>query len=131
MNISQIARQTRLSAKSIRLYEEKGIISPPQRADNGYRVYDQSHVEQLLIVARAKRAGFTLDECASLVALAHNSERTSAEVKQRAQEKLAEVEKKMQELAVMKQQLEQWIAACPGDSGADCPIIDDLTGCNK
>lgn len=131
MNISQIARQTGLSAKSIRLYEDKGIISAPGRAENGYRVYEQQHIEQLMIIARARQAGFTLEECAALVALANNQQRSSAEVKQRAQEKLAEVGQKIAALQVMQKQLEQWIAACPGDDGPACPIIDELKGCGK
>lgn len=126
MNISQISNITNLSAKSIRLYESKGIISVPVRSDNGYRNYSQKHIDELLIVARAKRAGFSLDECKALVELAKDSERTSAEVKQKAQDKLLEVNKKLAELNEIKSQLEKWISECPGNAEADCPIIDDL-----
>lgn len=44
MNISQIAKLTSLTAKSIRLYEEKGLIIPPLRSESGYRTYTQQHV---------------------------------------------------------------------------------------
>ena len=126
MNISQVAKLTNLSAKSIRLYESKGVIAPPQRSENGYRVYHQSHVNELLVVAKARRAGFTLDECKALVHLASNPNRTSAEVKARAEEKLVEVNRKLQELLAIKEQLEKWVAECPGDAGTQCPIIEDL-----
>lgn len=126
MNISQVAKATQLSSKSIRLYEEKGLISTPLRSVNGYRQYSHSHIEELLVIARAKRVGFTLEECKALVHLANNSETTSAEVKRRAEEKLAEVKIKLAELTVIKTQLEKWVADCPGDSGNACPIMDDL-----
>lgn len=127
MNISQVSKQTQLSAKSIRLYEQKGLISAPLRSENGYRIYSRQHIDELLVIARAKRVGFTLDECKSLVNLAKNPERTSAEVKEKAKEKLSEVNAKLAELIEIKQQLEEWVNKCPGNSGSDCPIIDDLT----
>ena len=94
MNISQVSKITRLSAKSIRLYEDKGLISLPSRSENGYRQYKEAHIEELLIIARAKRVGFTLEECKELVGLATNSSTTSAEVKTKAEQKLLEVTKK-------------------------------------
>lgn len=126
MNISQVAKLTALSAKSIRLYEEKGLISAPIRTANGYRTYNQSHIDDLLVIARAKRVGFTLDECKSLVCLANDPTRTSAEVKMKAQQKLTEVNRKLAELTEIKQQLELWVSKCPGNHDASCPIIDDL-----
>ncbi|MDG3088728.1 Cu(I)-responsive transcriptional regulator [Vibrio hannami] len=126
MNISEIAKLTNLSSKSIRLYEDKGIISAPMRADNGYRQYSQQHIDELIIVARAKRAGFSLDECKALVELAQDNQRTSAAVKQKAADKLVEVEQKLTELNEIKAQLEKWISECPGNSESECPIIDDL-----
>lgn len=131
MNISQVSALTQLSAKSIRLYENKGLISSPLRSSNGYRTYTEKHIEELLIIARAKRVGFTLDECKALVGLANNPMRTSAEVKRKAQQKLVEVNKKLAELTEIKQQLEQWVDTCPGNDNADCPIIDALVSEQK
>lgn len=126
MNISQVSKMTNLSAKSIRLYEDKQLISAPTRSDNGYRQYSAQHIEELLVIARAKRVGFTLDECKELVRLASSANTTSADVKRKAELKLTEVVKKLEELTAIKNQLETWIEACPGDSGHQCPIIDEL-----
>jgi len=126
LNISQVSKITRLSAKSIRLYEDKGLISAPFRSANGYRQYSNTHIEELLIIARAKRVGFTLDECKELVNLATSPSTTSAEVKIKTEKKLTEIKKKIKELTQIKDQLEQWVTACPGDSGNQCPIIDSL-----
>ncbi len=128
MNISDVAKLTGLTAKSIRLYEEKGLIQPPGRGENSYRIYSQQHVNDLLLIARAKRVGFSLEECKSLVSMAHDPQRKSLVVKEKAQEKLEQVSKKLAELELIRDQLVRWINECPGDDNSDCPIIDELSG---
>lgn len=128
MNISEVSKKTGLTAKSIRLYEEKGLIKPPHRLDNGYRDYHNQHVDDLNLIARCKGVGFSLDECKAMLNLANDPQRSSFAVKEKAQQKLKNVEQKLKELTVIKQQLEVWIQECPGDQGSECPIIDDLKG---
>ena len=72
MNIGAVAKLTGLSSKSIRMYEDKGIISSPARSDSGYREYSDKHIQELNLVSRAKNAGFSLQECKEFVQLAHN-----------------------------------------------------------
>ncbi|MBR9786380.1 MAG: Cu(I)-responsive transcriptional regulator [Vibrionaceae bacterium] len=127
MNIGAVAKLTGLSSKSIRLYEDKGIISPPARSDSGYREYSYNHIQELNLVSRAKNAGFSLQECKEFVQLAHNPNRKSSEVKARTMGKLKEVEEKIAHLLEMKQQLESWVSSCPGDAESRCPIMDELT----
>ncbi|MDC0611601.1 Cu(I)-responsive transcriptional regulator [Vibrio sp.] len=129
MNISEVSKETGLTAKSIRLYEEKGLITPPSRELNGYRVYGRSHIEELQLIARAKRVGFSLEECRALVNLAKDPTRKSAAVKEKAQEKLDEVKTKLKELEQIRIQLEHWVDECPGNDESECPIIDELKGC--
>ncbi|EGA72261.1 HTH-type transcriptional regulator CueR [Vibrio sinaloensis DSM 21326] len=127
MNIGAIAKLTGLSSKSIRLYEEKALITPPRRSDSGYREYSDQHVQELNLISRAKNAGFSLLECKEFVDLAHNPNRKSREVKAKAQEKLQEVEVRIRELQEIEKQLKQWVSTCPGDENSQCPIIEDLT----
>ncbi|MCS0014724.1 Cu(I)-responsive transcriptional regulator [Vibrio parahaemolyticus] len=127
MNIGAVAKLTGLSSKSIRLYEDKGIISPPARSGSGYREYSDNHIQELNLVSRAKNAGFSLQECKEFVQLAHNPNRKSSEVKERTMDKLREVEEKIAHLMEIKKQLEGWVSACPGDAKSRCPIIDELT----
>ncbi|CAE6955270.1 transcriptional regulators [Vibrio sp. B1FIG11] len=54
MNIGAVAKLTGLSSKSIRMYEDKGIISSPARSDSGYREYSEKHIQELNLVSRAK-----------------------------------------------------------------------------
>lgn len=127
MNIGVVAKLTGLSSKSIRLYEDKGIISPPARSESGYREYSDKHIQELNLVSRAKNAGFSLQECKEFVQLAHNPNRKSSDVKARTIDKLKEVEEKISHLIEIKQQLESWVSSCPGDAESHCPIIDELT----
>ncbi|MCL9780867.1 Cu(I)-responsive transcriptional regulator [Vibrio sp. S4M6] len=127
MNIGVVSKMTGLSSKSIRLYEEKGVITPPYRSDAGYREYSESHIQELNLVARAKSAGFSLAECKEFVQLANDPSRQSSEVKGRAKEKLEEISTRIRQLTEIRDQLTQWVDACPGDGNADCPIIDELT----
>ncbi|MGC9402002.1 Cu(I)-responsive transcriptional regulator [Vibrio genomosp. F10] len=127
MNIGTVSKLTGLSSKSIRLYEDKGIITPPIRSLAGYREYSAKNVQELSLIARAKNAGFSLIECKELVQLAQNPNRKSSEVKEKTKEKLDEIELKISELTEIKNQLESWVSACPGDNNSQCPIIEDLT----
>lgn len=126
MQIRDVAKVTGLSAKSIRFYESKGLIAAPERGSNGYRYYSEHHLAPLRLIASARQVGFSLEECASLLQLAQKEDRTSAEIKQKTQRKVQDIESKIEQLEQIKLQLQSWIRECPGDSGSECPILDNL-----
>ena len=80
MNISDVAK-TGLTSKAIRFYEEKGLVTPPLRSENGYRSYTQLHLDELTLLRRARQVGFNLEECGELVNLFNDPKRHSADVK--------------------------------------------------
>jgi MerR family copper efflux transcriptional regulator len=129
MNISDVAKKTGLTSKTIRFYEEKALITAPIRSDNGYRHYSAKHVEELTLLRQARQVGFNLDECRELVALFNDPARHSADVKARTLQKVAEIEKHISELGNMRQRLLTLAEQCPGDEGAECPIINNRAGC--
>lgn len=129
MNISDVAKKTGLTSKTIRFYEEKALITAPIRSDNGYRHYSARHVEELTLLRQARQVGFNLDECRELVALFNDPARHSADVKARTLQKVAEIERHISELGDMRQRLLGLAEQCPGDEGAECPIINNLAGC--
>jgi len=129
MNISDVAKKTGLTSKAIRFYEQKGLVTPPLRGENGYRSYNQQHLNELTLLRQARQVGFNLEECGELVNLFNNPARHSADVKARTLQKVAEIERHISELQAMRTQLLTLAEACPGDEGADCPIIDNLSGC--
>lgn len=129
MNISDVAKRTGLTSKAIRFYEEKGLVTAPLRSENGYRSYSQKHLDELTLLRQARQVGFNLEECRELVNLFNDPARHSADVKTRTLQKVADIEKHIIELQAMRQQLLVLAESCPGDESADCPIIDNLSGC--
>ena len=129
MNISDVAKKTGLTSKAIRFYEEKGLVTPPLRSENGYRSNSQQHLDELTLLRQARQVGFNLEECRELIFLFNDPSRHSADVKRRTLEKVAEIERHISELQGMRTQLLALADSCPGDDSADCPIIDNLSGC--
>ena len=66
MNISDVAKITGLTSKAIRFYEEKGLVTPPMRSENGYRTYTQQHLNELTLLRQARQVGFNLEESGEL-----------------------------------------------------------------
>ncbi|MEY2420995.1 MAG: hypothetical protein QOI95_1062 [Acidimicrobiaceae bacterium] len=67
--ISELARRTGFAASTLRYYESVGLLPDPDRTSAGYRVYDDTALERLGFIARAKQMGLSLDDIAELVAL--------------------------------------------------------------
>jgi len=125
MNIGEAAESSGLPAKTIRYYEDIGLVVADRRG-NGYRDYAEEHVHKLRFVQRARSLGFTVDECRNLLSLYEDRNRASAEVKQLAEARLADIDLKIAELRGMRAALSELIDACRGDHRPDCPILNDL-----
>ncbi|MBY6151899.1 Cu(I)-responsive transcriptional regulator [Vannielia litorea] len=125
MNISEAATRAGLPPKTIRYYEDIGLISP-DRGTNGYRSFSETHIHKLHFLARARGLGFSVEDCRTLLALYEDSGRASADVKAVAQEHLAQIEAKIAELTAMRDTLTDLVHACAGDHRPDCPILKGL-----
>ncbi|MGL4456721.1 MAG: Cu(I)-responsive transcriptional regulator [Plesiomonas sp.] len=126
MNISEVAKLTGLTAKTLRFYEDKGLVTP-LRQDNGYRVYSQKNQEELTLLRQARLVGFSLDECAKLLDLFRNPARRSADVKAKTEQKIVELDRQIADLTQMRRVLSALVQECPGDDKAECPIISGLS----
>jgi Cu(I)-responsive transcriptional regulator len=127
LNIGSAAEQAGLPAKTIRYYEEIGLLRPERRG-NGYRDYSAADVHRLRFLQRSRSLGFSVDECRQLLSLYSDKDRESAEVKAIAQTKLTEIETKIAELKGLHAMLSHLVAHCHGDERPDCPILDRLAG---
>ena len=132
MNIGDVARASGLPAKTIRYYEEIGLVTP-QRASNGYRSFRETDLHKLSFLGRARSLGFSIEDCRTLMALYEDRARASADVKAVAQNHLSEIEQKIAELNEMHATLSHLVHACAGDNRPDCPILADLAApaCHK
>lgn len=128
MNISEAARRSGLSSKTIRYYEEIGLIAQATRGANGYRQYGQAAIEELQFLARARDVGFDLDECRQLLELHRDSARQSRHARSLVLEKSAQLQERIDSLRAMQQVLQDMASRCHGDEGPECAILDDLAG---
>lgn len=127
MNIGQAAAASGLPAKTIRYYEEIGLVRPA-RGPNGYRDFDDRDAANLAFLGRARSLGFTIEDCRTLLTLRRDEDRASGDVKQVAQEHLSRIARKIGELEAMRGTLERLVARCHGDDRPDCAILDSLAG---
>lgn len=127
MNIGTVSEKSGLPPKTIRYYEDIGLIRPDRR-DNGYRDYSIEDVHRLRFLQRSRSLGFSVEECRQLLSLYGDTARESAEVKAIAITKLGEIERKIVELQGLRNMLNHLVANCHGDDRPECPIIDGLSG---
>ncbi len=125
MNIGEIADSLGMPPKTIRYYEDIGLVRP-RRSANGYRVYGERDLHQLGFLGRARSLGFSIEDCRALLALYADRARASGEVKAIAEHHLREIETKIEALRAMQATLSQLVEACAGDHRPDCPILADL-----
>ncbi|MEX0339092.1 MAG: Cu(I)-responsive transcriptional regulator [Arenibacterium sp.] len=125
MNISDVSKRCGLPAKTIRYYEEVGLVTP-DRGPNGYRDFTGSDLHRLAFLGRARALGFSIEDCRGLLALYSDRDRASAEVKAIAQSHLDQIDRKLEELNEMRQTLSDLVQKCAGDDRPDCPILADL-----
>ncbi|WP_322895391.1 MULTISPECIES: Cu(I)-responsive transcriptional regulator [unclassified Yoonia] len=130
MNIGEVAEKSGLPAKTIRYYEDIGLIRP-LRHDNGYRAFRPSDLHKLAFLGRARSLGFSIEDCRVLMALYEDETRESAQVKALAQEHLTQIDAKIAGLRAMRETLADLVDACHGDSRPDCPILKDLASVVK
>ncbi len=126
MNIGEASKASKVSAKMIRYYEQIGLIPPAGRTGSGYRAYSQADIHRLHFIRRARDLGFSMAEIAELLSLWNDTSRQSADVKRLAQEHIAELDRRMENIRQMAETLRTLVQCCAGDERPDCPILEEL-----
>ena len=127
MNIARAADECGLPPKTIRYYEDIGLVVADRQA-NGYRDYSERHIHLLRFLNRARGLGFSIEECRTLLSLYEDTSRASADVRALASAKISEIDRKLAELQSMRATLGHLVEECHGDNRPDCPILNDLSG---
>ena len=130
MNIGQAAKISGLTVKTVRYYDNIGLVKAYQNSENQYRVYSKDDIAKLQFIGRARRFGFGIDECRELRSLYQDKNRPSREVKELTLEKLSKIDNKLDELKNLRNQLYHLSKSCNGDDRPDCPILDALASEN-
>jgi MerR family copper efflux transcriptional regulator len=126
MNIGQAAEASGVTAKMIRYYESIGLISAASRTDAGYRQYTDRDVQTLRFIRRSRDLGFSIERIRTLLGLWEDRGRKSADVKKLARQYIAELDRDIEKLQTIRNELQHLANNCHGDHRPDCPILDEL-----
>lgn len=127
LKIGEVARRSGVGIGTVRFYENKGLLPPPARTASGYRIYPLRAVQQVRFIQHAKSLGFSLREIAELIALKAGDAASSAEVRRRAQAKVADIRDRIAALQRIEAVLGSLVEQCdPAAPLAACPILAAL-----
>jgi DNA-binding transcriptional MerR regulator len=125
LRTGEVAERAGVNVQTLRYYERRGLIAEPERSPGGHRTYPADTVTLLGVIKTAQRLGFTLDEVAELLDTVRRGHPTP-DLKQRAVEKIAEIERKIADLTTIREALDRIVSAgcdsltnCSCD---DCPL---------
>lgn len=130
LTIGQVAKTTGMSAKTIRYYEQIGVLPVPSRTASGYRQYDQPGVERLRFISRARSLGLPLQRLKTLTSTVNGAQRPPLRPRLLAlvQEQLLAVQHQIDDLGLLRQQLEQvsrrMLASARGRHTGTCHCLD-------
>ncbi|RKN67336.1 MULTISPECIES: MerR family transcriptional regulator [unclassified Microbacterium] len=111
MRIGEVAEQTSLSLRTLRHYEDIGLVIPSARTDGGFRLYTERDVARLLIVRRMKPLGYTLEEMSALLRVVDDLERDeSPELRSRLTEIREEARLRREQLAARVDMADEFLA---------------------
>lgn len=116
-----------MGVETIRFYERKGLISQPPRPQTGYRRYDDFTADGVRFIRHAQELGFTLAEIEDLLTLRVDPSTSCADIRDRAERKILNIDRKIESLTRMRATLIGITETCSGSGPtSDCPILDAL-----
>jgi MerR family mercuric resistance operon transcriptional regulator len=129
LTVGELAKEAGVGAQTIRYYERIKLLAPAPRSPGGHRQYPPEEVARVRFIKQAQSLGFSLEEIRGLLQLRTDPASTCAQVKARAQEKIAAIEAKIAGLEAMRSALVTLARQCrPGDPISACPILDAMQG---
>src|SRR6059036_211468 len=129
LTTSKLANESGVNLETTRYYERRGLLPKPPRTPGGYRTFDAEAVRRLRFIKQAQALGFSLKEVRELLALRLDPRTSCADVRRRAEAKIADIEAKVRALRGMKRALVRLTAACAGRGPVTaCPILESLEG---
>lgn len=127
LTTGRLAARAGVGVETIRYYERKGLLPPPDRSRSGYRRFPADAVDRLRFIRQAKGLGFSLKEIRELLSLRIDPEASCSEVRRRAEAKIGEIKDRVRGLQWMSEALERLAEACEGRGPVSaCPILDAL-----
>lgn len=125
LTIGELSKRANVNLETVRYYERRGLIAEPPRTKAGYRMYDESVVDDIRWIREAQAIGFTLQEILYLLAMRDGAAVSEAELRCHAEDKIAEIEKRIEQLWEMKTLLER-AARHSNESLSNCPLFQTI-----
>jgi DNA-binding transcriptional MerR regulator len=129
MRIGELADQVGVNTKTVRYYEQIGLIPPAPRTSGGYREYTDTDAARLTFIKTAQRLGLSLEEVAEILRLRERGEAPCGYVRNVIHEQLRSIDKRIGELRALRTELRELRAAAdaiPEIDGATCRIIEHV-----
>ncbi|GAA5139378.1 Cd(II)/Pb(II)-responsive transcriptional regulator [Thalassotalea piscium] len=126
MKISQLAKLTRVVSKTIRYYEDVGLLPKAKRCANGYRDYTEADVERLIFIRRCRELQIPLEQIKMLISAQSDNSSSCKEVDLMIEQQLDNVRKTINELTLLEKTLHSLAVSCPNDSVGECEILKSL-----
>ncbi len=112
--------------KMIRHYEQVGLLGKARRTTAGYRIYDETDVQTLRFVRRARDLGFSIKEISDLLALWQDKERPGADVSKMVQQHVSALDARIGELQAIRRSLQHLADKVQADDRPDHPVLEEL-----
>jgi Hg(II)-responsive transcriptional regulator len=129
LSTAELAREGNVNVETIRYYERRGLLPKPRRTPSGYRNFSGDYVQRLRFIRHAQELGFTLKEVKELLTIRIRAGSSCADVRRRAEAKVAAVDEKIQQLQAIRDALVKLVAKCSGQGPlASCSILEALSG---
>ena len=127
LTIGILAKRGGVNVETIRYYERVGLLPAPARTSGNYRSYSSEQLDRLSFIRRARGLGFSLSQVRGLLRLSDQRRRSCEAVDAIAREHLAEVDRKIADLAALRRELDSIISQCGHGTVAECRIIEALS----
>lgn len=127
LQIGVVAKRARVNVQTIRYYERRGLVSPEDHRESGYRLYSGEAVKKIRFIKNAQELGFTLGEILGLLKLQVSHRSKCGEVKRKAEGKLNDVRSRIDSLKAIEKALIELVDTCRSRAATDsCPILKSL-----
>ena len=126
MRIGELAKRLGLNPKTLRYWEEIGLLPPPLRNSSGYRIYTEEHLKLCEFILKAKSVGFKLEEIKEIISLRSSGRTPCGCVEERIREKIQEIDRLIEELLSRRKLLEGLLKERREVPASVCPIIESI-----
>jgi DNA-binding transcriptional MerR regulator len=132
LTVSEVAKQTGVSAHTVRYYVREGLLLPIKQAENSYSLFSPTEVSRLQFIRTAKMLGFTLNEIRQILENAQMGESPCADVREVIQQHIVDNRRRIEEMQQLQKRMElavtKWETMPDGmpDGHSICHLIESM-----